>query len=59
MDEQAERSRSSRIVRWLVILVVALAVLALLFLVVFPWVEAYLENPTLGAAAGVSAVGRG
>ena len=59
MDEQAQRSRSSRIVRWLVILVVALAVLALLFLVVFPWVEAYLENPTLGAAVGVSAAGRG
>lgn len=57
MEEQTERSRSSRIVRWLVILVVALAVLALLFLVVFPWVEAYLEDPTLGAT--VSAAGRG
>lgn len=55
VDEQP--GRSSRLLRWVVIVLVALAVLAILFLWVFPQVEAYLEDPTLGAI--VSAAGRG
>ena len=34
--------------RWLVIAIVAVAVLALLFEVVFPWVERTFYNPTMG-----------
>ncbi len=41
------------------IVVLAVVVLYVLFTVVFPWVETYLEDPTVGAAAILSAAGRG
>lgn len=49
----AGRSRSARIGRALLVVVVAVAVLWLLFTQVFPRVERYLEDPTLGVAVPV------
>lgn len=41
--------RWTRILLWAVL---ALAVVALLFTVVFPWVESLRQDPTLGGAGG-------
>ena len=38
----------ARPVRILILAILAAIVVVLLFTVVFPWVETYLENPTLG-----------
>lgn len=35
-------------VRWVTLTVVAMAVLVVLFTVVFPWVERTMSNPTIG-----------
>lgn len=35
-------------VRWVTLAVVAMAILFVLFTVVFPWVERNLSNPTIG-----------
>lgn len=35
-------------IRWLVLGVVAMAVLVVLFTFVFPWIERNLSNPTIG-----------
>lgn len=37
-------------VKWITLVVVAVVVLALLFTIVFPWIERNLSNPTLGLA---------
>lgn len=57
MSEEPGGSRTSRLLRALLIVVVAVAVLWLLFTQVFPRVERYLEDPTLETA--VSDAGRG
>ena len=49
MSEEQGGSRRSRLLRALAIVVVAVAVLWLLFTQVFPRVERYLEDPTLEA----------
>jgi fatty acid desaturase len=58
---EKRQRRGVRLLRALVILVVALVVLWLLFFHVFPWVERYLEDPTIGAlaTAALTAAGRG
>lgn len=43
----------NRAVKAVVILVVAVAVIALLFTVVFPWIDGMRADPTLGVSAGL------
>lgn len=50
---RAERSMAARAVRILVIVLLAAAILVLLFTVVFPWVERNLSDPTLGALSAL------
>lgn len=45
------RTRMPRAVRIVLLVLLAAAVLVLLFTVVFPWVESNMEDPTLGALA--------
>ena len=47
--------RLGRPVRWAILAVVGLAVVVLLFTVVFPWLERNLSNPTLGAVPAPTA----
>ncbi len=47
MIEQSPR-RFRGPVRWITLSVVAVAVLLVLFTVVFPWVERQMSNPTIG-----------
>ena len=44
-DPDAPRLRGP--VKWVVVAVVALAILVLLFTVVFPWIESTLSTPTM------------
>lgn len=46
----------NRAVRITIVTVVAVAILWLLFTVVFPWVERRMEDPTLGTGHGVARV---
>ena len=48
---RSDRSRTARAARVLVLVVLAAAILVLLFTVVFPWVERNLSTPTLGGQA--------
>lgn len=52
MTEGSSQRRGTRLLRALVILVVTVFVLWLLFFHVFPRVEGYLEDPTLGLVHG-------
>lgn len=47
MNDRPER-RFRGPVRWVTLTVVAVAILFVLFTVVFPWVERNLSNPTIG-----------
>lgn len=47
MSDQPPR-RFTGPVRWVTVTVVAMAVLVVLFTVVFPWVERQMSNPTIG-----------
>lgn len=47
------RSAAARALRILLLVVLAAAILVLLFTVVFPWVERNLSDPTLGGASAV------
>lgn len=58
MSEEQGGSRRARLLRALLIVVVAVLVLWLLFTQVFPRVERYLEDPTLEAVAVEGAIGR-
>lgn len=49
-------ARGSRAVRVVVLAVLALAVVYLLFTVVFPWVEQRMQDPTLGAQIPLAVV---
>jgi hypothetical protein len=51
------RSWPQRLLRALVLLVLALVVLYALFFHIFPWVERQLEDPTLDAAAATIRTG--
>ena len=53
-----DRTRMPRAVRIVLLVLLAAAVLVVLFTVVFPWVERNMEDPTLGAVA-VHAVATG
>lgn len=45
---EERRTAGGRWGRWALIGVVAIAILVLLFTVVFPWIERNISNPTLG-----------
>lgn len=45
----------SRLARTIAFVVVAVVVVAVLFLYVFPWVDTIVNNPTMGAAAAPAA----
>lgn len=45
-DQPPRRFRGP--VRWVTVTVLAMAVLFVLFTVVFPWVERHMSNPTIG-----------
>ena len=47
----------SRVTRWGLVVLAAVAVLYLLFFHVFPWVEQNLYTPTLGSEPAVDDVG--
>lgn len=54
-----ERTTRERLLRVLLVLVAAMFVLWLLFTRIFPWVESYLQDPTVGVVVGLIAGGHG
>lgn len=48
-EPEARSGGMPRPVKWLLLLVLAAVVIVILFTVVFPEVEKYFEDPTLGA----------
>lgn len=48
VDRRPRRSTGARVLRWLVLAVLFLAVVALLFEVVFPWFEVNYYDPSIG-----------
>lgn len=57
--ERPGRQRVPTAVRVLLWLILAAIVVTVLFTTVFPWVEGYLQDPTLGSTVPVMSGGRG
>lgn len=47
----------ARLVRTIIVLVVVAALIWLLFTTVFPWIESYMENPSIGMTVTSAALG--